>query len=236
MKTLVLILLLSFSGLTRTCLGEDTPAAYTPPLMTDSLPRVLSRVDKRRYSRGRSGRSRVAKAPRVRARERVFINRSGYRWGAQFSVLGKKQNTNGGVLGMLPAFGVRGFMDFPIVGNFILQPNIGVLVSSQGVAELRTTQFRLTPGVDLIYSPNPVARTRWQVGVTNKIDFILSQIQAFSDSSAGLGLGYRVGPTTGVAFKTGRDSAFAIDFDCTFDVLNEGRLHFGLSAGIAFWL
>ncbi|MCB0405502.1 MAG: hypothetical protein KDD51_12020 [Bdellovibrionales bacterium] len=236
MRVLVLFLFASLAGLSRSALSEDTPAAYTPPLMSDSLPRVLSRIDKRRYRRNHLAQSRVARAPRLRSRERLVIHRSGRRWGAQFSVLGKRQNTNGGVLGMLPAFGVRGFMDFPIAGNFILEPNIGLLVSSQGVAELRTTQLRLTPGVDVIYSPNPVARTRWQVGVTNKLDVIWSQIQAFSDSSSGLGLGYRVGPTTGIAIKTGRDSAFALDVDCTFDVLNEGRLHFGLSAGIAFWL
>ncbi|MCB0418865.1 MAG: hypothetical protein H6617_11155 [Bdellovibrionaceae bacterium] len=234
MRRLAIVILLGLSGLSQPLLAEDTPAAYTPPLMSDSLPRVLSRVDKRRYSRRRS--SRIARAPQIRSRSRAVIYRSGRRWGAQFSVLGKKQNTNGGVLGMLPAFGIRGFMDFPIVGNFILEPNIGAYVSAQGVAELRTTQFRLTPGVDVLYSPNPVARTRFQIGITNKLDVIWSQIQAFNDSSSGLGLGYRVGPTAGVAFKTGRDSAFALDMDWTFDVLNEGRLHFGISAGMAFWL
>ena len=36
--------------------------------------------------------------------------------------------------------------------------------------------------------------------------------------------------------RLAEDGSFALDMDWTFDVLNEGRLHFGISAGMAFWL
>lgn len=237
MKPLVygifLLLVLVPSGPT---LAEDTPAAYTPPIMDHSLPRMLSRVNKRRSRSYRRRSSRVARAPRKTFYRRAVIRRSGKRWGLQLAGLGKQQNSNGGLLGLLPAIGMRGYMDFPLVGNLIFEPSFGILVSSQGIAELNTTQIRFEPGINILYSPNPVARLRWQIGVANKFDVILSRIRAFEDSSAGLGLGYRVGPITGIAVKTGTDSSFTLDFGWTFDVLNQGRSHIGLSAGLAFWL
>lgn len=196
-----------------------------------------------RYYRRRA--PRLARAPYIRYRRdygppapsySAAAFRSRKRWGFDGGLLMEKQNSNGSLLGLNYAPGLRLAFFFPTGQNFAIKPSLGLFLRSDGTQSVGVSERRVELGANLLYAPQTSSKAGLLLGLATRLDLNLTKISAFEDSDTALSFAFRLGPTIGTEIVMGAGSSLTLEFDTTFDIGNSFRLHPALTFGLRFLL
>lgn len=153
-------------------------------------------------------------------------------WGAEFGTLGRRNSTDGSVLGMDLMIGGRIIADFPLWKRVSIKPSLGFFTRSEGEAAVNVSEHTIEVGGSLIYDLTPYRKGRIGIGLANRIDLQTVTITALSSSgSSPLVLNYRLGPTLNFEIPVGGQTRLTINAEGTVSPNDKWRSFAGLTLG-----
>lgn len=155
--------------------------------------------------------------------------------GAELGIAGRATDASGSVGSTQLFLGGRIVGRLPIARDLYLKPSVGFFYKNEGSSSVGLNQYVLETGLVAQWAFAKSARSRWLLGLANRVDFMWNQVAAFGTSgSSPMVMRYRVGPAVGGLFGIAPDLSLSIDTEVTFS-FGPVRPAASLTAGFVYY-
>jgi hypothetical protein len=153
----------------------------------------------------------------------------------EMGTLLRRDETSSDLLGMQLFLGGRASVRFLIfIPALYLKPSLGYFFKRQAEGTVSVVQHVIEGGITVQYGVVENANLQWLLGLSNRLDYSISNIRVYSQSASGQAFRYRVGPSSAVHFTLTPELKLTTDLEFTLSVSNPTRVFGGLTTGLAF--
>jgi hypothetical protein len=157
----------------------------------------------------------------------------GFSLGAELGAFGRRNSTDGTILGLDMMPGGRVFGEFYWFEGMVVRTSLGYYGKSTSQAQVSVTQRTFEAGVTAYLEAALSRRSRFLFGLANRGDMTIGSIGVYNRSqSTPTVYEYRVGPAVSLELGLGKGMQFVANLETTFSLIHEVRPYAATTVGI----